>query len=69
MCSNSVAGAHVIFEVNQTKIKVGCQSGRKVVTHNSKSDLPPGSKLGMAFFFFLYHAGQILGGQMTIVIT
>ena len=27
------------FEVNQTKIRGGCQSGRKVVTHNSKSDL------------------------------
>ena len=30
----------VDFEVNQTKIKGGCQSGRKVVTYNSKSDLP-----------------------------
>ena len=29
-----------MFEINQTKIKGGCQSGRKVVTHNSKSDLP-----------------------------
>ena len=28
------------FELNQTKIKGGCQSGRKAVTHNSKSDLP-----------------------------
>ena len=28
------------FEINRTKIKGGCQSGRKVVTHNSKSDLP-----------------------------
>ena len=27
------------FEINQTKIKGGCQSGREVVTHNSKSDL------------------------------
>ena len=26
--------------MNQTKIKGGCQSGRKVVTHDSKSDLP-----------------------------
>ena len=42
MCCNSMAIAHVIFEVNQTKIKGGCQSGRKVVTHNSKSDLPLG---------------------------
>ena len=28
-----------MFEINQTKIKGGCHSGRKVVTHNSKSDL------------------------------
>ena len=28
------------FEVNQTKIKGGCQSGRKVVPHDSKHDLP-----------------------------
>ena len=29
------------FEINRTKIKGGCQSGRKkVVTHNSKNDLP-----------------------------
>ena len=31
---------HKKFEINQTKIKGGCQSGRTVVTHNSKSDLP-----------------------------
>ena len=30
---------HKNFETNRTKIKCGCQSGRKVVTHNSKSDL------------------------------
>ena len=28
------------MEVNQTKIKGGCQSRRKVVLHDSKSDLP-----------------------------
>ena len=28
------------FEINQTKIKGACQSGIKVVVHNSKSDLP-----------------------------
>ena len=33
---------HKKFEINQTKIKGGCQSGREVVTHNSKSDLPLG---------------------------
>ena len=31
---------HKKFEMNQTKIKGGCQSGRKVATHNSESDLP-----------------------------
>ena len=31
---------HKKFEINRTKIKGGCQSGRKLVTHNSKSDLP-----------------------------
>ena len=27
-------------QINWTKIKGGCQSGRKVVPHGSKSDLP-----------------------------
>ena len=31
---------HKKFEINWAKIKGGCQSGRKVLTHNSKSDLP-----------------------------
>ena len=31
---------HKKFEANQTKIKGDCHSGRKVVTHNSKNDLP-----------------------------
>ena len=31
---------HRKFEINETKIKGGYQLGRKVVTHNSKSDLP-----------------------------
>ena len=31
---------HKKFEINPTKIKGGCQLGRKVVGHNSKSDLP-----------------------------
>ena len=40
MCCNSVDSAHGDFEVNQTKIRGGCQSRRKVVPHDSKSDLP-----------------------------
>ena len=31
---------HKKFEINRIKIKGGCQSGRQVVTYNSKSDLP-----------------------------
>ena len=31
---------HKKFEINRTKIKGNCQSGRKVVTHDSMSDLP-----------------------------
>ena len=31
---------HKKFEINRTKIKGGCQSGRKGVPHNSMSDLP-----------------------------
>ena len=30
---------HKRFEINRTNIKGGCQSGRKVATHNSKSDV------------------------------
>ena len=31
---------HKKFKKNRTNIKGGYQSGRKVLTHNSKSDLP-----------------------------
>ena len=31
---------HKKFEINRTKIKSVCQSGRKAVTHKSKSDFP-----------------------------
>ena len=31
---------HKKFNINRTKIKGSCQSRRKVVTHDSKSDLP-----------------------------
>ena len=33
------------FDVNQTKIKGGCQLERKVVPHDSKSDLPLAKQL------------------------
>ena len=41
--SHAIRG-HKKFEINQTKIKGGCQSGSKEVTHNSKSDLPVDSR-------------------------
>ena len=31
---------HKKFEINRTKIKGSCQSGRKVLSHDFKSDLP-----------------------------
>ena len=31
---------HKKFEINRTKIKGSCQSGRKAATHDSKSYLP-----------------------------
>ena len=31
---------HKKFKINWTKIKSGCQSGSKVVSQDSKSDLP-----------------------------
>ena len=37
------------FEVHQTKIKGGCQTGKKVVPHDYKSDLP------LRFFSKIYH--------------
>ena len=46
LLQNYMSTSHTIrvheqkFEINLTKIKGGCQSGRKAVTHNSKSDLP-----------------------------
>ena len=50
---------HKKFEINSTKIKGGCQLGRKVVTHNSKSDLPlieimKGTKLIAVALEFLF---------------
>ena len=36
---------HKKFEINWTNIKGGCQSERKVVNHNCKSDLPLAQEL------------------------
>ena len=44
---------HKKFEINPTKFKGGCQSGRKVVTHNSKRDLPLEMTIhGKLFFYY-----------------
>ena len=43
---------HKKFEINPTKIKGSCQSRRKVVTHDSKSDLP---LMDMHFYFAKVH--------------
>ena len=59
---------HKKFEINRTKINGVCQSGRKVVPHNSKSDLP---LIHSCFFKFLEseitiisHCDQFgIGGQ------
>ena len=43
MSTNHIIRVHakeVCDTFNWAKIKGGCQSGRKVVTHNYKSDLP-----------------------------
>ena len=38
------------FEINRTKIKGSCQSGRKVVTNDSKSGLPLDKKNDTFFY-------------------
>ena len=49
---------HKKFEINGTRIKGGCQSGRRVVTHNSKSDLP----LGRYLVYDLLKSGMHISG-------
>ena len=45
---------HKKFEINRTKIKGGCQSGRRVVTNDSKSDMPLNEKVGNCLIFWNY---------------
>ena len=47
------------FDINQTKIKGDCQSERKVVTHNSKNDLPLGILQKMSLVGTAYHIIRI----------
>ena len=57
---------HKKFEINQTKIKGGCQLGRKVVPHNSKSNLPlVYSSPGRRGFFS--RAGGTIVGRATLI--
>ena len=56
-----LAHMHKKFEINWTKIKGSFQSGRKVVTHDTKSDLPlvdttfPCGKCCATKYFFLIY--------------
>ena len=45
---------HKKFEINRRKIKGGCQSGRKVGTHDSNSDLPLKCRMIWISLFWLY---------------
>ena len=66
---------HKKLEINRTKIKGGCKSGIKVVTHNSKSDLPLDyikPKCWAFFLFFFSFTSKSAGrhqplGERTIV--
>ena len=51
------------FEINLTKIKGGCQSGRKMVTHNSKSDLPLIAKNRSFNIFFCFQFTGTVDGD------
>ena len=53
---------HKKFETNRSKIKAGCQSGKKVVTHNSKSDLPLAILLEHMHTKFEINRTKIKGG-------
>ena len=69
---------HKKFEINRTKIKDSRQSGRKVVTHDSKSDLPlNNSKMKSAHIYIfwkiikmhqlvLVHSAKIANEQKTL---
>ena len=52
-----MSNSHTIreFEISQTKIKGGCQSGRKVVPHDSKSDFPSSIQEGLVLGVVLIH--------------
>ena len=54
---------HKKFQVNRTKIKGGSQSERKVVLHNSKSDLPLLSKKTWYMEYFQPLKKEISGVQ------
>ena len=62
---------HKKFEINQIKIKGGCQPGKKVVPHNSKSDFPLAffkstlRKLVHNFAVLSYHTRNKLAKEIT----
>ena len=59
---------HKKFEINQTKISGGCKSGRKVVTHDSKSDLTLIPMYG-SFFKYSYAPNSRIGLNKRIGLT
>ena len=53
------------LEINLTKIKGGCQSGRKVVIHNSKSDLALDFYEKKVIFIYTIFSQKILESSLT----
>ena len=54
---------HKKFEINRTKVKGSCQSGRKVVTHYSKRTLPLDMYLKSDSAFTQSYIHILCGGQ------
>ena len=51
---------HKKFGINRTKIKGSCQLGKKVGTHNSKSDLPLGLAVIAITFANMYQPKLVI---------
>ena len=60
---------HKKFEIKWTKIKGSCQSGRNVVTHNSKSDLPVVKNLGSKVQVMAFLLNVIYPRTLSLLIT
>ena len=49
---------HKKFKINWKKMKGGCQLGRKVVTHDSNSDLPLVRLICITKYFSIVYSGE-----------